>query len=144
MFARHKGDGATARLVEVEHTADLELAITAETLADLFAGAALGFANAVAGGGRSAAETPRTLDVESDDLEALLVDWLNALVTENESDGFLPSSLRVTVAPPAKLTAEMEGATGVEPDLHVKAATYHNLSVERTGDLWRATVVLDV
>lgn len=144
MFTEHSGDGSTAEVAEREHTADLELAITAETLADLFAGAALGFSNAVAGSGHSGAKASRRVRLESDDPEMLLVDWLNALVTENEADGFMPSSLRVTLAPPGKLKAELEGETGVEPDLHVKAATYHNLSVEREGDRWRATFVLDV
>jgi len=150
MFERHTGTGATAVLGELDHTADVALRITAATPADLFVGAALGMARIMTGGALDAGELPADekaelkIELEDADLEGLLVGWLNALLALYDTDLFLPSRIALTLAPPARLTAEVRGVRGPRARVLVKAATFHMLAVQCAQEGWAATVVFDV
>ena len=78
----------------------------------------------------------------------LAVDWLNELLYQYETTGFLLKECQVTLKQgDAGLKAIIHGEQ-VDPARHhiltvVKAATYHLLSVSHNRN-WRATVILDV
>jgi SHS2 domain-containing protein len=85
--------------------------------------------------------------VAAEDRIALLHDFLHALLLLAQVDGFLVEGVEVTIDEGA-LRAVVEGER-FDPARHrlhgeVKAVTWHDLSVERCGDGWRARVILDV
>jgi len=126
----------------VEHAAELELVIEAPTEAAVFADALTAFAELVGDG--DADGVRHTIELEADDLGALLVDWLNELVYLAEVERFVPEHLTNLELHGTKLRATVRGRGG-EPRPLVKAVTLHGAALERDEEEgWRARVVLDV
>ena len=126
----------------VEHTAELELRIEAETpeavFADALAALAELLANEHAGG-------PASFDVEltAADRATLLVDWLGELVYLAETKDFVPERTHELAVDENRVTAKVEGHVG-RPSPLVKAVTYHGLELKDEGGVWKARLVLDV
>ena len=90
----------------------------------------------------------RTIRVEADSIEDLVVDWLNEVIAIGSAHGELYVS--VTVRDVSERSAEgvLRGES-VDSDRHdlrfeVKAATYHALSVTRDENGARARVIFDL
>jgi len=123
-----------------EHTAEVELVIEADSAGEVFAEAAVAFAElAEAGGGD---EAVREVALEARDRASLLVEWLDELIYLADTQGFVPRRVALQLTG-ERLAARLEGVVG-RVDPLVKAATYHGLAfVERDGS-FEARVVLDV
>jgi SHS2 domain-containing protein len=126
----------------VDHTAELELEVTAPTEPALFEDALEAFGELVAdnGGGE---EKRRELEVSGADRAELLVGWLDELVFLAETEGFVPEQVTALELDGDRLRASVRGHAG-EPRPLVKAVTLHGLRYHRAGDGWRARVVFDV
>src|SRR5262245_30607082 len=115
-----------------EHTADLGLRVRAASVSELFAeaGQAL-FSVLVADLGSVRPVTSCTIELDSDDYEYLLFDWLNELLYLFETQHWLFVEFDVRVEP-GHLNAVCRGEP-VDRQLHhldheVKAITYHGLT----------------
>ena len=126
----------------VDHTAELELWVEAQSEPEIFVEALRGLAELLAGEPHG---DPRRRDVElaAADRETLLADWLAELVFLSETDAFLPERVARLDLDDARLDATLEGRTAT-PRYLVKAVTYHGLELGRIDARWRARVVLDV
>lgn len=128
----------------VDHTAELELVIEAPTEPAVFADALMAFAELIGNDPGDPNGVRHTIELEADDLGALLVDWLNELVYLAEVAQFVPEHLTNLELDGAKLRATVRGRRG-EPRPLVKAVTLHGVELEPDADVgWRARVVLDV
>jgi carboxylate-amine ligase len=85
----------------------------------------------------------RAVAVEARDRATLLADWLGELAFLAETEGLVPERVAELELEDRALRAVVEGRRGSPAHL-VKAATYHRLALERTGDRLRARGVLDV
>jgi SHS2 domain-containing protein len=87
------------------------------------------------------------VDCEAPEPEALLFDWLNALVFEMATRRVLFARYEVKVEGP-RLTARAFGepveVARHHPAVEVKGATWTGLRVAREGGLWAAECVVDV
>jgi SHS2 domain-containing protein len=126
----------------VDHTAELELQIEASSEKDVFAEALAAFAELV-GDGASDGSVRHEVKVRATDRATLLAEWLGELVFLLETDDFVPDRVAELQLAGGELTATVEGHRGAPPHL-VKAVTYHGLTMERDGDVWKARLVLDV
>ncbi|MEZ3162909.1 archease [Halorubrum sp. RMP-47] len=142
-----------------DHTADVAVEATADTLAALFAAVAEGLTAASA---QSVPATPGDrfeVEVAAESREALLFDYLDRLIYERDVRLVLPADHRCTVAEPSETDRTDESddpdawrlaasARGVPLDAvaarEIKAVTYSEMALERRGDGWRAYVVFDV
>ena len=129
---------------ELAHTAEIGLRVRAAAPGPLFACAGMAlFALTGATSGRI--EIERDVTVESLDAESLLVDWLSELVYLYETTGCAFHDIEVTEWSPQRLAATVRGGRpAMPPRLHVKAVTYHDLHVRRTGAQWEVQVFLDI
>jgi SHS2 domain-containing protein len=88
------------------------------------------------------------VSVEADDLEALLVAWLNELLYLYEAKAIIGRDCTVLSLADTRLDAEVWGEVVDRMRHvivgHVKAATYHQLYVGPTAGGWEARVVVDV
>lgn len=128
----------------VEHTGELEVEIEAPSEREVFEHgfeAMRELLGSVSDGDEPA--PPREVSITAPDRAALLAEWLAELAFLAESQGLVPDRLAAFELGERSLHAVVEGRQGRPPHL-VKAATYHRLSLEPSGDGWRATVVLDV
>ena len=141
-----------------DHTADVAVEATADTLSALFAAVANGLTAASAESVPTVGERFE-LEVSSESREALLFDYLDRLIYERDVRLVLPADHRCTVrgpdgAGPAGESADAEewrltaSARGVPLDAvaarEIKAVTYSEMALEPRGDEWYAYVVFDV
>ena len=138
-----------------DHTADVGARVSAASLDELFAEAALAFTATVTDPDGVAESTTTHVSLHASDLDQLLVDWLSELVGLFDIGDFLPSSTRVTIHeggaddPGWHLEASATGER-CEPARHplkvlVKGITYHGLGICRTSDRrWQTSVIFDV
>jgi len=131
-----------------EHTADVGIEARGTSLRELFASAAEGMMSLLIDPAAVRAAEHREVRVGANDLEGLLVDWLNELLVLLNANGFVPAGFDVIeVSQASALIADVSGEP-VDPTRHhfrmdVKAATYHQVHVGKNGE-WRARVILDV
>ncbi len=131
----------------IEHTAEVGIVAYGRDPADLFANAARGMFSFLISPEQVETREQRTVAVQADDREGLLVAWLNELLLVLNGDGFLPADFHITEITPTHLVADLPGEP-VDPGRHhfrldVKAATYHMLQVTHDGE-WSARVIFDV
>ena len=124
----------------IDHTAELELEIEAETAEGVVGEAARALAELL-GDGEPAGT--RTVAVEAGDRAALLAAFVEELVYLAESEQLVPRAVTEVELSDGGLRAEVELARGDPPHL-VKAVTYHRLAFEPHAAGYRATAVLDV
>ncbi len=133
-----------------EHTADIGLRITGRSLDELFAtaGQAL-FALLIENPEEIRPREMVEFQLHAEDHAYLLVDWLHELLYlfDGQHLVFCEFDVRVNERRPV-LSAHCRGEP-VNWDVHrpgteVKAITYHNLKLERQGDLWVAEVIVDI
>jgi SHS2 domain-containing protein len=130
-----------------EHTGEVRLELAASTCEDLFAEAGRALAEIMLGPvpePPASAPPPRPIEVRAPDRAALLVEWLNELIFLAETSKQVLTRFRVDSVDDLAVRA---AAWGVEPEAiktAVKAATLHQLALERSTEGWRASVVLDV
>ncbi len=131
---------------ELEHTADIGVRVQAHEPAALFTGAARAmFALLRAEPDVAAPVETRHIVIDAPDVEALMVDWLNELLFLFETVGALFTDCRIRQWSPTRLAADVAGRPPLgAPQVHIKAATYHQLHIERHADLWTAEVFFDI
>lgn len=127
------------------HTSEVRLVLEAPTLGELYAEAAAALADVMCIGTRPAAEaTALEVRLEAPDAAALLVDWLDELIYRVESTGLVHPTPKIAVASETELIATLLGEEPIEWKTPVKAATFHDLTVDRHEGGFRAVVVVDV
>ena len=126
----------------IDHTAELEVELTAPTAEAVFGEAVVAIAELL-GGGTGAGAGTRTVEVEASDRAALLAAFVEELVFLAESDRLIATAARAVTLGDGRVRAEVEFEEGDPPHL-VKAVTYHRLAFEQGEGGYHATAVLDV
>jgi SHS2 domain-containing protein len=126
----------------VEHTAELELAISAPTKEGVFEEALRAFAELI---DRDPGGNPveHAVSATAADAPALLAEWLGELVFLAETQEFVPERVTALELQEHDLHALIAGRAD-EPSHFVKSVTYHDLELRMNGEAWVARVVLDV
>lgn len=128
---------------EVEHTADWALRVWAVDLAGLLEQAARGMYSLSGVQPSHGGRVERELHVAASDNESLLVNFLTELlhILDDEGLAFDEYALNVSAF---SLRAQMKGTPVEERKKEIKAVTFHNLSVRKTGNGLEAEIVFDV
>lgn len=132
-----------------EHTADIGIRGTGKNLKEAFADAAVGMFAQTANLADFASNFEVTGRVESSNVEELFVDFLNRLLYEASVSGAVFTQVEVTDIKDNELSFAARGekirSTQRGSLLHeVKAATFHQLKVERSGLKQIAQCILDI
>lgn len=128
---------------EIAHTADWSARVWAPDLPSLFGEAARAM-NSLAGTViAKGSRLKHTFASEAPDAESLLVAFLSELVYCQEQENITFDTFDVKIEE-QRLSVEMEGGQIVSMEKAIKAVTYHNLKIERTGDGFETTIVFDV
>ena len=132
-----------------EHTADLGLRIRASDLNTLFADAARGLFSMIVPDINSVrVQSVVSFELDAEDLDLLLFDWLSELLYTYETRHLLFSEFDIEIVDSRlKATARGEPIDSArrELDHEVKAITYHGLKLEREPDgQWLAEVIVDI
>jgi len=131
-----------------EHTADLGLRITADTLQALYEQAATGLFSLMAVNlDQVRPDIQKTLTIEGEDRDYLLFDLLNELLFLFETEHLLFSQFEAVYEnDQLQVLCRGEAVDRDRHDLHheVKAITYHDLFVRQTDQGWLAEVIVDI
>ena len=130
----------------LEHTADVGLRARGSTLEEVFAAATIGMAQ-IAGSWQPGEAEPVSVEVEASDLEAVLVEWLGAVLYIYEARDAGLAGVRMAEVSPSRAAGEIDLAPFVgDPSegVQIKAVTFHQVAVERSDGGWSATVFFDI
>ncbi len=130
----------------IDHTADVGIIAHGEDLADAFANAAYGLFSIITDPAKIAENMSHEAEIHSDDIEALLFDWLNELIYIFDAKKLVFRRFEIVEFRDQHLKAVCHGER-YDPARHhlklgVKAATYHMLQVDRQNN--RVRVIFDV
>ena len=132
-----------------EHTADAGIHVESESLSNAFHELSLAFTEVVTGGELPDKQTSFKVDLESTDLDSLLVNYISHLIYLFDTENFLVSSATLVIETKSlkKLSGILDGdfydqnkhGYGVE----IKAVSYHMLEILE-GPPAKIVVVLDL
>ncbi|MFB6070443.1 MAG: archease [Halanaeroarchaeum sp.] len=130
-----------------EHTADVAVEATDDTLGAVFAAVADGMTAAMAEDVPATGET-FSFEVRAESREALLFDFLDRLIYERDVREVLPTEHEATVRQEGEEWVADGSARGVPltevSAREVKAVTYSEMDLSRRDGGWHAYVVFDV
>jgi len=130
----------------IEHTADIGVTASGNTLAEAFGSAACGLFSIMTDISKIRESESRTVYVDAADAENLLFNWMNELIYIFEVDHMLFSRFNVTDLTDRSLKATCYGEK-YNPAVHelklgVKSATLHMIKVDREKNI--VQVIFDV
>jgi SHS2 domain-containing protein len=130
------------------HTADTGIAVTADTLSELFEWAARGMFELMYDTRSPTPQQELDIAVEATSVDELLVDLLSELLYRCETADVMPCSFTAGEAEPTLVRMTVGVAPNDPTLLHgppIKAVTYHDLLVAPSPDGgWAARVIFDV
>jgi SHS2 domain-containing protein len=149
---------------QIDISGDVGLKVWAESLAELFENAATGLYDLITDTSAINETEYRDIELNADDLDGLLIQWLNELIFLHDTYGFIGKKFKVELESSSlevdkiiiqpshsravSLKAYISGGLFApeinESRLLIKAATYHNLSIGKKGTRWEASVIFDI
>ncbi len=142
-----KGKHSQGSFRFIDHTADVGVLVSAPTLAGLFETSAFALAELVTSVESLSYRVERQFLLQEDEIETLLVSWLQELLYILETEGLIFGRFQVNLRD-CLLEATAWGEP-FDPDIHtmkteIKAVTYHQLEVVKTDRGWQAQVIFDI
>ena len=139
---------ASPKFELLEHTADIGIRAWGETPAELFENAAIAVESVAVELERVEPRIAYPIFASGEDLESLLVNWLNEVVYYMDGGRVAMSRFRINSLTETQAAGhgwgEPRDAERHPPRIVVKAATYHQLRIFHDNDRWVAEVYLDI
>jgi SHS2 domain-containing protein len=132
----------------LDHTADLRIRVSGTDPADLFKNAGLALFDLITRPDRLKPGEVIEVSVIGDDAADLMVNYLRELLYLWTGEEKLVDRIEIVHLSDNAVSARVS-ADCYQPERHeirheIKAVTYHQIEVSRTGDGWQAMVVFDV
>ena len=132
----------------IDHTADIGIIAYGSDLKQLFSNAALALFSLITKPESIKERLQRNLEINSQDKDSLLVEWLNELIYLFDSEHILFKRFKIESLGNNQLKATCYGEK-FDPSRHrieigVKAATYHMLEVGEDSSGYKAQVIFDI
>ncbi len=132
----------------IDHTADIGIRVTGQTIKDLFETAAHAMFEQITDTTQLQGKHTKSIHVKGIDRPDLLINWLRELLWYWTIDNCLIKQATIIEMPDDQLRAKV---TYDEFDLKtheilkdIKAVTYHGISVDQTDAGWEAMIIFDV
>lgn len=132
----------------IEHTADMGFRAYGASPERVFAHAAEAFFEAIVALESVEERLERSIKVEADGLDNLMVSWLSELLYLYDTEGLIFKSFQIKRIEDNELEANVRGEV-LDPARHeiktgIKAVTYHQLYVKERVGGWEAQVIFDI
>jgi SHS2 domain-containing protein len=132
----------------IEHTADIGIKVKGKDLKELFKNSALAMLDIMAEIGKSKVKKHQKIKIEqkADNLEELFINWLNELLSLSATKELIFSDFQIDKVDRNTLQATVigEDIKNYKVNTEIKAATYHQLRLEKTSSGWQAQIIFDV
>jgi SHS2 domain-containing protein len=132
----------------IDISGDVGLTSFGGSLQEAFVNAAIGMYSLMTG--IDAVALTKTIDVsvENQSPDGLLVSWLNELIFHFDAYGFIGKKIDIREFCEKRISARIAGEE-FDPERHegkllIKAATYHQLKIEKKEERWEISVIFDI
>lgn len=132
------------------HTADVKFQAFGGSLEEVFANSALAMTHIIVDPSKVEARIRKEIDVESEDKQALLYDFLEQFLILLDAENFLLheiKELKIEENKKFKLKAIVVGDNELEKyetEGHIKAVTYQEMMIKKEKDRYMVQVVIDI
>jgi SHS2 domain-containing protein len=143
----------SVRIVEkpfeiIDHTADIGIIAYGADMKQVFANAALGLFNLMADLDEFKEDIRRELQISAEDVEVLLVAWLNELIYIFDVEHVIFKRFEINELTSTQIKARCFGEK-IKPRQHklkreIKAATYHMLKINKEEGGYKVQVIFDI
>lgn len=132
----------------LEHTADIRIRVKSSSLEGLFRNAGLAITDISTEKQKTQYPEKHKIVItqKAENVEELFVNWLNELLSLSAAETIIFEDIKIN-----RITENFVDAVGIGSDMRnyktnveIKAATYHQLKVQKTGSRWQAEVIFDV
>jgi SHS2 domain-containing protein len=132
----------------IEHTADIGIVAYGADIKQLFANAAIGLFNLMADLENLKEDVKRQIELSAEDVEVLLVEWLNELIYISEVEHIIFKRFEINQFSNTRLKATCFGEK-TKPGQHrlkreIKAATYHMLKLNKEDGGYQVRIIFDI
>lgn len=134
----------------IEHTADVGVRVYGKNIEELFKNCARVLFSLLVDT-KPKKNTKRKVILKAQDIEDLLVNWLNELISLFFACKFLPADYSISIEKnhsSKTLKADIKGQRfdpySSKINMEVKAATHHGLKVKKIGKIWQVEIIFDV
>jgi len=132
----------------IDHTADIGIVAYGADIKQVFANAALGLFNLMADLGNLKEDTKREIELSAEDVEVLLVEWLNELIYISDVEHIIFKRFEINELSNTQLRATCFGEK-IKPGQHrlkreIKAATYHMLRLNKENGSYKVQIIFDI
>ncbi len=134
----------------LEHTADSKFQAFGKSLDEAFKNAALGMFSILIDPKQVIQKKTFEFEIDSEDLQSLLYDFLEKFIVLMDTENFLLSDLNVNIEKLAddfyKLacTAKGDDSKNYKTNGDIKAITYHDMFVKKEKGYWTIQAVVDI
>ena len=132
----------------IDHTADIGIVAYGADIKQVFANAALGLFNLMADLGNLKEDTKRQIELSAEDVEVLLVEWLNELIYISDVEHIIFKRFEINELSNTQLRAICFGEK-IKSGQHklkreIKAATYHMLRLNKENGSYKVQIIFDI
>jgi len=132
----------------IDHTADIGIIAYGADIKQVFVNAALGLFNLMADPDDFKEDIERELKLSAEDVEILLVEWLNELIYIFDVEHIFFKRFEVAELTSTQIKARCFGEK-IKPSQHklkreIKAATYHMLKIDKEDGGYKVQVIFDI
>jgi len=131
----------------LDHTADIGMVVYGTNFKELYSNSAFAMFDLITDTSRVKPKNSMVIEVEGNNPDELMVNWLSELLYVLESRSLLLIEFDILEIDRNRLKAEVRGEH-YDPARHeyfteIKAATYHQLKVEKVDERWKAQIIFD-
>ncbi|UCH50807.1 MAG: archease [Chloroflexota bacterium] len=132
----------------IDHTADIGIVAYGADIKKVFANAAVGLFSLMADPDDFNEDIKRELKLSAEDVEVLLVEWLNELIYIFDVEHTFFKRFEVDELTGTQIKARCFGEK-IKPSQHklkreIKAATYHMLKIDKEESGYKVQVIFDI
>lgn len=128
----------------LEHTADFIIRAEGKTIKELFSETMRGMFEAIRPQITGKKTIKREINIESMDLKALLVDFLNEALYQSDVNNEAYTGATFQKLTKTELKAVLVGKKIKSFQEEIKAVTHHGLKIEKQRDGWVSEVLFDI
>lgn len=136
------------RYKTIDHTADIGIIAFGRDLKEVFVNSAYAMFDIITEANNIKPVESHEFSISADDIEELLVAWLDELLFKYETERILFGDFEISSLDNKNIQATAKGEK-LDKGRHIikteiKNVTYHQLKIEKVNDIWEAQIIFDV
>jgi SHS2 domain-containing protein len=132
----------------LEHTADIAIRVKGSDLKEIFRKTAAAIFDIMADEKGAAGSPPENVGIKQSagDIQELFINWLNELLSLSAANEVIFYDFKIDELDERNIISTATGRSmkDYKVNIEIKAATYHQLKIEKSGSGWQAEVIFDV